>query len=148
MDTDSFLDACTLLSSQRVNYLVVGGIAMILHGFPRETSDLDILIERTEANANRLLVALNAAGFLTFPPPSGQELLENEVTIYTDLVRELNVHMPTREVSFDEIWRRRIEKRYKGHVLYVASREDLIISKRTFSRPKDLEDLRLLDPGV
>ena len=51
--------------SHEVRYLVIGGIAAVLHGVPRATFDLDILIEATELNAQRLLRALRAAGFGT-----------------------------------------------------------------------------------
>jgi hypothetical protein len=45
-----------------VRYLVVGGIAAVLHGAPRATFDLDILIDATLDNADRLLAALLEAG--------------------------------------------------------------------------------------
>jgi hypothetical protein len=41
---------------------VIGGVACILHGYPRTTEDVDILIERTEANARRVLAALARVG--------------------------------------------------------------------------------------
>ena len=41
--------------SRDVRYVVIGGIAAILHGVPRATFDLDILIEATEENASRLM---------------------------------------------------------------------------------------------
>ncbi len=44
---------------------MIGGIASVLHGVPRATFDLDLLIEPTAANAARLLEALKAAGFGT-----------------------------------------------------------------------------------
>lgn len=42
----------------KVKYLVIGGIAAVLHGVPRATFDLDILIEATEDNAQRVLEAM------------------------------------------------------------------------------------------
>jgi hypothetical protein len=48
-----------------VRYVVIGGIASILHGVPRATFDLDILIEATPENAQRLLDALLEAGLAT-----------------------------------------------------------------------------------
>ena len=41
-----------------VRYVVIGGIATVLHGVPRATFDLDILIEATPENVRRLLDAL------------------------------------------------------------------------------------------
>ena len=48
-----------------VKYLVIGGIASILHGVPRATFDLDILILANQDNADRLLKALLEAGLGT-----------------------------------------------------------------------------------
>jgi len=45
-----------------VKYLVIGGIAAVLYGVPRATFDLDILIEPTIENADKLLIALSEAG--------------------------------------------------------------------------------------
>lgn len=46
------------LSIHEVRYLVVGGVAAIVHGVPRTTFDLDLLVEADEENARRLLEAL------------------------------------------------------------------------------------------
>ena len=46
-----------------VKYLVIGGIAAVLYGVPRATFDLDILIEPTNENAQKLLDALSELGF-------------------------------------------------------------------------------------
>jgi tRNA nucleotidyltransferase/poly(A) polymerase len=65
-----------------VRYLVIGGIAAILYGVPRATFDLDILIDATPENAQRLLETLLDAGLGTAalitaddlcpdPPPPG-----------------------------------------------------------------------------
>ena len=47
------------LQRHDVKYVVIGGIAAILHGVPRATFDLDVLIEATDENARRLLDALD-----------------------------------------------------------------------------------------
>ena len=53
------------LQRHKVRYVVIGGIAAVLHGVPRATFDLDILIEATPENAQRLLQALLEAGLGT-----------------------------------------------------------------------------------
>ena len=57
-----------------VRYVVIGGIASVLYGVPRATFDLDILIEATPENADRLLQAMLAAGRCT-NPACGRNLL-------------------------------------------------------------------------
>ena len=65
-----------------VRYVVIGGIASILHGVPRATFDLDILIEATPANARRLLDAMQAAGLGTASLITVEQLLAHEITVY------------------------------------------------------------------
>ena len=70
-----------------VKYVVIGGIASILHGVPRATFDLDILIEATPENTRRLLDALLDAGLGTAALTNVDDLLANEITIFRDRVR-------------------------------------------------------------
>jgi len=51
------------LGRHEVEYLLVGGYAVTLHGFPRNTADLDIWIRPTPGNADRVIAALEAFGF-------------------------------------------------------------------------------------
>jgi hypothetical protein len=52
------LKVCALLNAERVRYVVIGGFALALHGYPRFTKNIDILIEPTIENARRALKAL------------------------------------------------------------------------------------------
>src|SRR5213079_1497012 len=54
---------CAALNRAKARYLVIGCVACILHGYARATDDVDILIERTEANAARVLAALARVGY-------------------------------------------------------------------------------------
>ena len=51
------------LNDNEVRYLVVGGYAVALHGYPRYTRDIDIWVEMTAANASKILKALDQFGF-------------------------------------------------------------------------------------
>jgi len=82
-----------------VRYVVIGGVAAILHGVPRATFDLDILMEPTPANARRLLDALLEAGLGTAALATEKELLSNEITVFKDKVR-IDVQMSTPGLGF------------------------------------------------
>lgn len=60
---DDFREYLRLLSVHDVDYLIVGGYAVGLHGYPRATIDLDIWIASTADNADRMVTALRAFGF-------------------------------------------------------------------------------------
>jgi hypothetical protein len=127
-----------------VKYLVIGGIAAVLHGVPRATFDLDILIEATEENAQHLLEAMLEARLGTAALIDAQGLLEQEITIFQDRVR-IDVQTTTPGIAFDTAWQRKEIMEYQHHTFYVLSRQDLIASKRAAGRTVDLEDVRLLE---
>ncbi|MFH1038639.1 MAG: DUF6036 family nucleotidyltransferase [PVC group bacterium] len=127
-----------------VKYLVIGGIAAVLHGVPRATFDLDILIEASIENAQHLLDALLQAGLGTASLTTAEELLANEITVFKDRVR-IDVQTDTPGLTFDHAWERRETMNYQGQDFFVASKEDLILSKRASGRKIDLDDVRLLE---
>ncbi len=127
-----------------VRYLVIGGIASILYGVPRATFDLDILIESTPDNAQRLLDSFSDAGLGTASLTDVKELLSNEITVFKDWVR-IDVQTTTPGLNFQEAWKRKEIMTFQGQTFYVASKKDLISSKRASGRDVDLEDIRLLE---
>lgn len=127
-----------------VRYLVIGGIAVVLHGVPRATFDLDVLIEASHKNAESLLAALKECGFETAELTSADELLGSEITVFDDRIR-IDVQTSTPGITFEDAWTRREERTHKGKPYHLASREDIIASKRAAGRPVDLEDVRQLE---
>ena len=57
-----FLDFISLCNQYNVKYLVVGGFAVAIHGYPRYTKDLDISIEISEDNAEKIIKVINDFG--------------------------------------------------------------------------------------
>jgi hypothetical protein len=126
-----------------VKYLVIGGIAAVLYGVPRATFDLDILIEATKENAQRLLNALSEVGFGTALMTNAEEIIGNEITVFTDRIR-LDVQTATPGILFEDAWQRRVTMTFKGQEFEVLSFADLIRSKTAAGREIDLEDVRTL----
>lgn len=126
-----------------VKYLVIGGVAAVMHGVPRATFDLDILIEATQENAQHLLDALVEVNFGTATMISANELVAHEITIFQDRVR-IDVQTSTPGIDFKLAWEKRETMQYHEQSFYVVSRQDLIASKRAAGRNVDLEDVRLL----
>jgi len=137
-------DVFRSFADHNVRYVVVGGMASVLHGVPRATFDLDILIEDTAENARRLLDALLEAGLGTASLTTAEDVLSHEITVFEDRVR-IDVQTSTPGITFAEVWPRCQTVSYKGQSFFVLSREDLIASKRAAGRDVDLEDVRLLE---
>lgn len=132
--------------SHDVRYVIIGGIAAILHGVPRATFDLDILIEATPENAQKLLDALLGAGLGTASLTTPDAVLAHEITIFRDKVR-IDVQTSTPGLDFASAQAHRETMQYGGRVFYTVSCDDLIASKRAAGRARDLEDIRLLEVG-
>ena len=137
-------DVFRSFQQHEVKYVVIGGIAAVIHGVPRATFDLDILVEATPENIQPLLDALLDAGIGTASLTNVDEILSNEITIFKDRVR-IDVQTSTPGLSFQDAWKRRKTMEYHGQVFYVVSLDDLISSKRATGREVDLEDVRLLE---
>lgn len=141
---DRLEDVFGSLKDHEVRYLVVGGIAAVLHGVPRATFDLDLLVDPTPANARSLLDALSKAGLGTASLIGPEELLANEITVFKDFVR-IDVLTSAPGIEFEHAWAGRHVMTYQAKEFFVISRQDLIASKRAAGRPIDLQDVRDLE---
>lgn len=79
MLTSDFKEFLQLLNDNNVRYLIVGGVAVALHGYPRYTKDLDIWIEMEPENANRLIQALDQFGFGPLNLVAADFLVEDQI---------------------------------------------------------------------
>ncbi len=141
---NQYQDVFRCLKKHDVKYVVIGGIAAVLHGVPRATFDLDLLIEATSENATRLLDALLEAKLGTASLTTPDRLLANEITIFKDRLR-VDVQTRTPGLEFASAWKRRREMTHRGQVLFVLDIADLIASKKASAREVDLSDVRALE---
>jgi len=58
-----YQDVFTILNEKNVRYVVIGGIALVLHGVLRMTVDLDLIIDLEEGNIDRFLSAMKSLGY-------------------------------------------------------------------------------------
>ncbi|BFM40813.1 hypothetical protein [Synechocystis sp. LKSZ1] len=58
-----FKEFIQLLNANQVKYLIIGGYAVAIHGHPRYTKDLDIWLEMSPENADKIMIALDQFGF-------------------------------------------------------------------------------------
>jgi hypothetical protein len=140
-----FKEFVALLNAHGVEYLIVGGYAMALHGRPRNTGDLDVWIARTPDNAARLMKALEAFGFgglglslRDFETPE-QVVQLGYPPFRIDLLTDID------GVQFADAWLRRETVVHEGMPLHFIGRDDLKANKRAAGRPRDLDDLEQLD---
>lgn len=134
---------CHLLNAEEARYLVVGATAMQLWGTSRATRDVDILIEPTVANAERVLRALSALPSGVAAEIDARELVARAVTMIGDTP---NVDVITRawNLTWDEAERDIAVFEVEGVPVPTVSIAHLIESKR-IGRTEDNADIEVLE---
>jgi hypothetical protein len=134
-----------LLDKHGVRYLIVGGFAVAVHGTPRYTKDLDVWVECSQDNAERLIRVLDEFGFASlgltatdFATPDlviqlGYE--PNRIDLLTGLTG----------VRFEDAYPKRITSTIDGIDLPIIDRVSLVANKRAFGRAQDLVDAEDLE---
>jgi hypothetical protein len=134
-----------LLSSNRVRFVVVGAHAVAAAGRPRATQDLDILVEPTERNADRLGRALRAFGFPDLAAVAQRfSQRDRMVTLGAPPLR-IDIMTSITGVGFAEAWAGRRRSRFGDLVVPFLGPRELVKNKLAAARPKDLADIALLD---
>jgi len=143
-----FSEFFALLDANHAEYLVVGAYALAVHGAPRFTGDIDILIRPTRENAERVLEAIRAFGFPT-DSISADRLQRPEALVEMGLP-PLQIHVMSEisGVSWEAAWSGRSEVSLRDRHLNVIGRAELVANKRAAGRPKDLADLDALGEGA
>ena len=139
--TGDFKEFLRLLNANRVDYLLVGGYAVGLHGYPRATVDLDIWVRASPENADRVLHALSDFGFSV--PELEAALFIDPSSVVRFGVPPFRIEVMTSidGVRYEPCRDRAVEFDMDGVTVPVISLEDLKTNKRAAGRHKDLADL-------
>ncbi|HEX7182160.1 MAG TPA: hypothetical protein VF756_09980 [Thermoanaerobaculia bacterium] len=141
-----------------VRYLVVGGVAVVLHGYLRTTLDLDLVVQLEPGNLERALMVFEDLGFQprapvplrSFADPQIRETWRHEknMTVFSlwhpdrpGFALDLFVQEP---FDFDVVYRRALRVPLEEAQATVVSREDLVAMKRAAGRARDIEDVEAL----
>jgi hypothetical protein len=147
------------LSAAGVRYVVVGGVAVVLHGHLRFTADLDLVVALERDNVHRALDALRPLGFQPLAPVSPQQFADPDIraqwvhekgmTVFSmwsmsfpGTVVDIFAEEP---IPFDELASRAKILQLPATSVVVASIPDLILMKRQAGRPQDLADIDALE---
>ena len=133
------------LNGNGVRYLVVGGYAVALHGYPRYTKDIDIWVELYPLNADKIIRALDQFGFVSLG-------LKAEDFLETDTIIQLG-YPPNRidllttltGVDFETCYSARVELDMEGLTVNFIDLENLKKNKKASGRAQDLADLENLE---
>ncbi len=141
-----YLNLLRLFHAEHVDYVVVGGYAVIAHGFPRTTGDIDILVRPTAENALRVVRALERYGFV-----QGEFEAQDFTTVpnFLSFTRhEVWIDLMTQVagVTFDECATNALLVEEADITVHYCNLSALRKAKTTTQRPQDLQDLANLPP--
>jgi hypothetical protein len=141
---DDFKEFLRLLRFHGVRYLVVGGWAVIYHGYPRATGDLDVWVAVSPDKAERVIAVLREFGVET-PRLSPALFLENDRIVRMG-VPPLRIEILTgiSGVTFDDCYDGRVDGDLGGAEVSLISLRDLKANKLASGRTKDLADVEEL----
>jgi hypothetical protein len=146
------------LNAAQVDYVVVGGLAVILHGYLRATAHLDLAIGLSPANAKRGMDALGAIGLQPRLPVSlddfadadkRAEWRQRNMRVFPlwdpgNPIRLVDVFIDE-SIEFGILLAGAVRKHLAGLEVPIASIPHLIDMKRRAARPRDLDDIQKLE---
>ena len=145
----------TALNHAGVDYVVVGGLAVILHGYLRATADLDLAVGLSPDIARRTMQALTAIGLRPRLPLAIEDfadvekrrewLHERNMLVFPlwdpgNPLRSVDVFIDE-PVAFAELLRDAVAKDLGGTVVRIAGIDHLIVMKQAAGRARDLDDI-------
>ena len=147
------------LSQHNVDFVLVGGMAVQLHGYMRMTYDIDLVLAMNDENLNRFINVAKNLGFSPVIPVAIESLKDadqierwyREKGMLAFALREPTLAgsvidvLIRPEVSFDNLLADAVDGELFGRKIKVASIDHLLIMKRIANRPKDQLDIIALE---
>lgn len=144
MRLEQLIDVCRKLNEAQVRYVLVGGFAVLIHGYERATRDIDFIVDPSEENIAKIKSALS--GLL---PEACQELNPSDVTNYAvvrmggeDIVVDLMHRIA--DLDYEKI-SRDIQVEQIGNIDIPVAGLDALIETKKGVRDQDKRDLLFLE---
>jgi len=140
-----FSDFIMALNMSGTEYLIVGGYAVIIHGYYRTTQDLDVWVDKTPGNHLKLSKA-----FAIFGMPLFDMTLENFMGEKFDVFSigrspiRIDIITKLKGLNFEDAIKHSLIKEIEGLKVHYLHIDDLIQSKKSAGRNKDLDDIEKL----
>lgn len=145
---EQIIDVWKYLSENNVNYLTIGGFAVNIYGYGRNTGDIDIFIEDTFANRENLRNAIRQMGLGDYESISTMQFIPG----WTDFTLNFNFRLDImtsvkglENQSFSALLEKANVIDINGIPVFFIDYKNLIIAKKAANRPKDLLDIEELE---
>ena len=135
-----------ILNEHQVEYLIVGGYAVMKYSEPRYTKDLDVWVNSSPSNSEKLFRAL-----AEFGAPLGNDGITPVTFTEASIVYQIGV-APLRVdilttvtgIEFSQAWPNRVQGIVAGVPVHFISLDDLVANKQAVGRPPDLAQLEAI----
>jgi predicted nucleotidyltransferase len=142
------IDIWKYLAANKVKYLTIGGFAVNIYGYGRNTGDIDIFIEDSIDNRENLREALKQAGIGDFENLNTMQFIPGWTDITLNFNLRLDIMTSVKGLE-NNTFEQLLEKAYITEIsdipVYFIDYENLIIAKKAANRPKDLLDIEELE---
>ena len=141
-----FADFLEALSGTDARFLVVGAHALAVHGVPRATGDLDLWIEISDDNSERVWRALTIFGApVDSLKMTAEDFLKPDMVVQLGLPpRRIDILTGVSGLTFADAWEDRVMQEIGAVTVPFLGRSSLVRNKRATGRLKDLADLEAL----
>ncbi|MEI6430508.1 MAG: DUF6036 family nucleotidyltransferase [Pseudanabaena sp. ELA607] len=144
MINQDFKEFIQLLNDNQVKYLVIGGYAVAVHGHPRYTKDIDIWIEISEENAQKLVTALTQFGFESLGLTSDDFQTPNQIIQLGYPPNRIDLITNPDGIDFQTCYDSKIEVILNDVPVKFINLDNLKKNKLASGRLQDLADLEKL----
>ncbi|GMQ28321.1 hypothetical protein [Algoriphagus confluentis] len=143
---DDFRDFLNALNEQSVDYILVGGFSVIIHGYSRTTGDMDIWVRKTKENYWRITQAFLQFGMPLFDMNEENFLYHPEWNVFSYGRSPVAIDIMTevKGLEFDLAFEKSKIFNDEGLLVRTLHKNDLIEAKNSSKRSKDLDDLENL----
>ena len=143
---EDFRDFIQALNDNEVRYILVGGFSVILHGYSRTTGDIDIWVERTSDNYQKIKAAFLQFGMPVFDMIEENFLMHKNWDVFTfgNPPSAIDLMVAVKGLDFKESFKKAVLFEDDNLIIRTIHKDDLISAKKAAGRPKDLDDLQNL----
>ncbi|RFS19023.1 hypothetical protein DVR12_25830 [Chitinophaga silvatica] len=145
---DDFRDFIQAMNKHNVEYILVGGYAVILHGYRRVTGDMDIWVNRTKENYLKLTLAFMEFGLPIYDMTEAKFFADNiDVFSYGRPPVSIDIITNLKGVEFNSAFANAQLFNDEGLMIRFLHLNNLIEAKKAVGRHKDLDDIEKLTSG-
>ena len=140
----TYLNFVHLLNEENVEYVVLGGHAVIAHGYLRTTGDVDIFVRPSGENAQRLLTVMERYGYTNGEFEHDDFTRVPSYLSFSRYDSTIDLMTFTPGVTFDECYQNRLVLEINEVMISFINLRELIRNKQAVGRPQDLLDIENL----